>query len=101
MDAVVRTAGLALSLDGSTGAHRINAINQLRRVLAADDPVRAPDLFADLLTLVADLVLLAGGVTRKDLVDKLRSHGQWQLGAGPPTGGNELAAGLTGDDLVR
>jgi hypothetical protein len=92
---------LSWSLDESTGAHRTNAINQLRRVLAGDDPARAPDLFADLFKLVADLVPLAGGVTRMDLVDKLRSHGQWQLGAGPRTGGAGQAARLTGDDLVR
>ena len=92
---------LSWSLDESTGAHRTNAINQLRHVLAGDDPARAPDLFADLFKLVADLVPLAGGVTRMDLVDKLRSHGQWQLGASPRTGGAGQAAGLTGDDLVR
>jgi hypothetical protein len=92
---------LSWSLDESTGAHRANAINQLRRVLAGDDPARAPDLFADLFRLVADLVPLAGGVTRMDLVDKLRSHGQWQLGADPRTAGAGQAAGLTGDDLVR
>jgi hypothetical protein len=92
---------LAWSLEESTGPHRTHAINQLRGVLADDDPARAPDLFADLFKLVADLVPLAGGVTRMDLVDKLRSHGQWQLGAGPRTGGAGQAAGLTGDDLVR
>jgi hypothetical protein len=92
---------LPWSLDESTGAHRTNAINQLRHVLADDDPTRAPDLFADLFKLVADLVPLAGGVTRMDLVDKLRSHGQWQLGASPRTGGAGQAVGLTGDDLVR
>jgi hypothetical protein len=92
---------LPWSLDESTGAHRTNAINQLRRVLAGDDPARAPELFADLFKLVADLVPLAGGVTRMDLVDKLQSHGQWQLGAGPRTGGAGQAVGLTGDDLVR
>jgi hypothetical protein len=92
---------LSWSLDESTGADRANAINQLRRVLAADDSARAPELFAELLKLVADLVPLAGGATRMDLVDKLRSHGQWQLHAGPPRGGAGQAAGLTGDDLVR
>jgi len=92
---------LPWSLDESTGAHRTNAINQLHHVLAADDPARAQDLFDALFKLVADLVPLAGGVTRMDLVDKLRSHGQWQLGAGPRTGGAGQAAGLTGDDLVR
>jgi hypothetical protein len=92
---------LPWSLDESTGADRTTAINQLRRVLAADDPARAPDLFADLLKLVADLVPLAGGVTRMDLVAKLRARGQWQLDAGPRTGGAGQTAGLTGDDLVR
>jgi hypothetical protein len=92
---------LRWSLDESTGVHRTTAINQLRRVLAGDDPARAPDLFADLFNLVADLVPLAGGVTRMDLVGKLRGRGQWQLGAGPRTGGVGQAAGLSGDDLVR
>jgi hypothetical protein len=91
---------LPWSLDESTGADRTNAINQLHYVLAADDPARAPDLFAELLKLVVDLAPLAGGVTRVDLVSKLQSHGQWQLGAGPQTGRGQTV-GLTGDDLVR
>jgi hypothetical protein len=90
---------LAWSLEESTGVHRTTAVNQLRRVLPAND--RAPELFATLLNLVADLVPLAGGVTRMGLVDKLQSSGQWQLSAGLPAGGPQHASGLTGDDLVR
>lgn len=91
---------LAWSLEESTGVHRTTAVNQLRRVLPPNDD-RAPELFATLLNLVADLVPLAGGVTRMGLVDKLQSSGRWQLSAGLPAGGPQHAPGLTGDDLVR
>jgi hypothetical protein len=54
-----------------------------------------------LLTLVADLVPLAGGVTRMGVVDRLQGRGNWQLSSDPRTRGFEHTSGLTGDDLVR
>jgi HEAT repeats len=93
---------LAWSLDESTGIHRSNAIGQIRRALPTTArPARAPELFAVVLTLVADLVPLAGGVTRMGVVDKLQGRGQWQFSPDPRASGVEHTPGLTGDDLVR